>query len=281
VTSPIVRVAELAGFASNAARVSAWLERYGYWQAAAEELLHDWQSGDWGKILNRAVEFAMNSHGGASVADLVDRPRCGCSDLQMLRGRGAAALNQWPRGYVVRVWLGDLPRGTLTASDWADIFGMSLKAWSDVCGFKWEIVTSKPADGFSVFSENEDGPSKVLAWCELPTAGVRLYRMKLDESEHWVKSGNGILALNVVTHELGHGIGLDHIAESSGKALMNPYYDPQVSKPLSLDIAQAKLRYGEPATTPVPVPTPIPTPTPTSKIMSWIDGKRYVVTEAA
>lgn len=282
--SILTTVAERMGFEDKSSKVAAWLEKYGYWQAAAEELIHNWQSGDYLGVLSHAVNLAGKVHGGASVADLVDRPRCGCSDIQMLRGRGAASLNQWPRGFVVRVWLGDLPQGTLTPADWADIYRDALKSWSDVCGFKWQLVTSKPADGISVFSENEDGPGKVLAWCELPTAGVRLYRMKLDESERWVKSGNaGIIASCVVTHELGHGIGLDHIAETTGKALMNPYYDPAVNKPLSLDIVQAKLRYPDavPAPAPTPDPTPTPVPTPGGKIMTWTDGKRYVVTEAA
>lgn len=268
-TSLLEIIADVAGFSLKA---TAWLNRYGYLDAAAAGLRQGDQGLDWSAVANKAADLAETMHGG-EIGELVDRPRCGCSDIAMLTTRGEAKLAQWPRGHVLNVHLADLPRGTLTSSDWADIFRDALQSWSDVCGLKWQLVTTKPANGISVFSENEDGPSKTLAWCELPVGGVRLYRMKLDESESWVKSGRGILAQAVVAHELGHGIGLDHIAESSGKALMNPFYDPAVVKPLRLDIDQSVLRYG-----PADVVTP---PPPAGKDFLMLGGVKYDVTRAA
>lgn len=272
-TNILARVAELAGYGAKAARVAAWLQRFGYWKAAAEQLGDAFRDQDWTAILRHAADLARK-HQAQDVDSLIDVPRCGCSDYEMLRED--ATLAQWPRGHVVNVHLADPPQGNLTPSDWADVFRDALTSWSDVCGLRWQLVQSKPPHGLSVFSENEDGPSKTLAWCELPTAGVRLYRMKIDESERWVRSGNGIIAQAVIAHELGHGIGISHIAANAGRALMNPMYNSTVIKPLALDIEQARLRYGEPAA--APPSTPIGK---ASAVVTLADGRTIKLVEAA
>jgi predicted Zn-dependent protease len=272
------RIAEIAGFGVKAYQIAAWLQRYGYIDAAIATMHDAFRDHDFTAIFHKAADL-VDEMFTESIADIVDRPRCGCSDIAMLKQRGAPArVAQWPKGHVVNVYLADLPRGTLTASDWADVFREALKSWSDVSGFKWELVTSKPPHGLTVFSENEDGPNKTLAWCELPVGGVRLYRMKLDESERWVKAGgSGVIAQAVVAHELGHGIGIEHIAETSGKALMNPFYSPSVVKPLSRDVTEAVRRYGPAASGPVDPPPPAPTEEGTL----LLDGVKYRVVRAA
>ncbi|NDC10566.1 MAG: hypothetical protein EBZ75_14750, partial [Oxalobacteraceae bacterium] len=85
-----------------------------------------------------------------------------------------------------------------------------------------------------------DNKGGTLAWSELPCGvaeNVQLDQM-FDEAEDW--SFN--MAVAVICHELGHALGLPHLANGN---LMAPYYDPNVTKPQDGDVAEIIKLYGK------------------------------------
>jgi hypothetical protein len=115
-----------------------------------------------------------------------------------------------------------------------------------------------------------DGPFGTLAWMELPTTPNRQQRGKLDAGERWDQSG-GVPLVPVLTHELGHFLGLGHIP-GNGTALMNPSIST-ITKPTGPDIPAIQALYGSAG----PVP-PIP-PTPSGVVT--IDPAARVITAPA
>ena len=75
-----------------------------------------------------------------------------------------------------------------------------------------------------------------------------------DIAETWDLSlaGAGIDLFNVLTHEIGHAIGLDHTGVAN--SLMNAFYSEAFSGPQADDIAGAQFIYGAAALTEVPAP---------------------------
>lgn len=151
----------------------------------------------------------------------------------------------------------------------------AFDAWEAVCGIHANEVTSTDANIMLSVGRgrrnNFDGPSGVLAWCEIPCGNVRQCQLRMDLDETWTDkvSDAGIFVDAVLAHELGHGIGIYHI--DSGTALMNPIYNKAVSKPLALDIAQGTLRYGE-ARPRTPQPPVTPPTGKTVKAILYTDG---------
>lgn len=93
-----------------------------------------------------------------------------------------------------------------------------------------------------------DGASSVLAWCELPcgkdTTKTKL-KMLVDDDEPWVISvspeSGYIDFVRVIRHELGHFVGMDHIAAGN---LLAPYYDQNIRDFQAGDIKELVKRYG-------------------------------------
>ena len=109
-----------------------------------------------------------------------------------------------------------------------------------------------------------DGPSNVLAQCELPCGfsphSWRQLNMTCDLSEALVLAENPpagkIDAGRMVCHELGHGLGVGHIASGN---LMAPTYSNSIRAPRNGDVVEVRARYGLPA-----APTPVPAPGPSA-----------------
>jgi len=131
--------------------------------------------------------------------------------------------------------------------------------WARVCGIRPGFVEDASRANI-VIGIQTIGPGGVLADCELPVqqSMQQRCRMRIDTAEAWCVSDNPptnkIDLVRVICHELGHGLGLDHIG---GGNLMAPTYSVQIKDPQRDDVAEMIVRYGFPA---AKVPTPPPTP---------------------
>jgi matrix metalloproteinase-14 (membrane-inserted) len=201
-------------------------------------------------------------------------PRCGVKEH--LVEEASERLIKWGSNKLTYAFSGK--DTDLTPAQWDACARQSFDSISAVCGLQFTQVFSVNQANLVIglgrgASSDFDGPSGTLAWFQLPPSLNYSGQLsgKLDADENWVYGTNsrGILALNVLTHELLHGLGLVHSNVSS--ALMAPFYSPNISKPqLNDDIPRLQARYGPPLVVPVPTPTPTPTPAPTPTGLSVI-----------
>ena len=101
-------------------------------------------------------------------------------------------------------------------------------------------------------------PGGMLAQCYLPYPGItpqNSLRCEVDKAEGtaWTIAdnppSNRIDLVRVLTHEIGHGLGVSHLGEQSG-ALMAPFYSSKIGWPQAGDIAEVVARYGQPVEQP-------------------------------
>lgn len=94
-----------------------------------------------------------------------------------------------------------------------------------------------------------DGASGTLAHGFFPPANgaTAAGDIHFDTAENWVTSfgAGGIDIFQVMAHELGHSLGLDHSTVPG--SLMNPFYSEAFSGPQADDIAGMQALYGAPA----------------------------------
>lgn len=168
-----------------------------------------------------------------------------------------ATMCKWKKKHIKWCVSGSLP--PLTNEIVNQAVRDSFDNWANVGAITHEQVFTPSQADILITTGTIDGPSKTLAWCELPCSGADVQlRMKIDVSEKWVVSNNPpmqyISLIAVITHELGHGFGLEHT--SVANQLMNPYYNPLIMKPQkNYDIEEFVKRYGPKLTPPTP---PIP-----------------------
>jgi hypothetical protein len=195
------------------------------------------------------------------ILKVVDLPRCSVPDFQV----EAASQRKWGKknlSYFIE------KRDTdLSAELWDATIAKAFASWSEVADLKFNRVNSSNANIIVSIgrgrSSDFDGPNGTLAWAQLPGSSNYTGQLltKADADEKWITSGsNGIKLENVMCHELGHILGLEH--SSRRTALMAPIYSINVAKPQSNDdISRIVNLYGKP-TGSEPRPTPNPTPTP-------------------
>lgn len=198
--------------------------------------------------------------------------RCGVSDTLKINSQEA----KWRKKeltYFVESYDSDL-----TKARYDEIVQQAFDQWCEVADLK--ITRGRSAASCDILigtgsgrQDDFDGPSGVLAWCELPNGTDRQIICKVDLAETWVDSPTkrGIMLLNVLCHEFGHGLGLDHSRIQT--ALMAPYYAVGIDKPQQKDdITRIQSLYGAPVNAPTPA-DPAPTPTPTGDTIVTITGK--------
>lgn len=146
----------------------------------------------------------------------------------------------------------------------ADAVEWALAQWNAVCGIRLRMSANRKTAHVLCKPGHLDGPSNVLAQCELPCGfsphSWRQLNMTCDLSEALVLAENPpagkIDAGRMVCHELGHGLGVGHIASGN---LMAPTYSNSIRAPRNGDVVEVRARYGLPA-----APTPVPAPGPSA-----------------
>jgi len=246
----------------KAAALLSYLVHFGY---------ADPQGGSLSDLLNSIKRFkdifSINEEGiGPKTLKAIEWPRCGCKDYLIEQ---AVNPNKWGMkdiSYYIQARDSDI-----SPAEWDAAIQRAFNSWSKVTPLRFFKVDKRSEGNFildvgSTRADDFDGPSGVLAWCQLvPAVNYRGQILcKFDLGETWVinNPNRGILIENVGCHEFGHGLGLTHSSRKT--ALMAPYYSAGVPNPQEVDdIPRIQSVYGKPTSTPIPTPTPVPTPTPT------------------
>lgn len=222
---------------------------------------------------------------GPTTARYIERPRfCGVKDRLVL---DASQKCRWDhttwdgkqfRGQPAAMPLGVHLTGTLpglTTAQTNECVDFACNCWNAVCAVNMVRVGSAGQANLVLDVERIDGPAGTLAWQELPCgqdspSTKRTGRYDAGESGTFAENpAQGKVDWGrIMAHELGHGIGLDHLAEG---CLLAPYYDRSIRVPQEGDIKEARLRYGPPVTV---VPTPTPGPKATCEVL-LLDGTKY------
>lgn len=183
-----------------------------------------------------------------AVESTMRLPRCGLPDHAL-----TTAENRW-RKRDLKVYVESYVTA-LSRGDQDDLLDGCLKVWPSVCNLTMQRVLTRSIADVVIGagrgrSSGFDGPQGVLAWAELPPGDDRQLRLMLDLDERWISTATqaGILYKNVVNHELGHIVGLDH-----SRGLMAPYYAAGIAVPQQDDdIPRAQALYGAPVNPPAP-----------------------------
>ncbi len=141
----------------------------------------------------------------------------------------------------------------------------ALAAWSNVANLTFlEVVDNGVASNalgtnadIRISGHAFDGEFGVLAHGYYPPAngGSLAGDIHFDTAENWGLGliGDGFSIFQVMAHELGHALGLNHT--SVVDSLMNPYITEKFSGPQADDIAGMQYLYGVPIQSTVPEPS--------------------------
>lgn len=151
-----------------------------------------------------------------------------------------------------------MPVGYLTAVQAA------FDSWSAVANIQFMQVADDgaafngptSAGDIRLGGHTMDGPSGTLAHGFYPpvNGSTAAGDIHFDVTDTWKigSGGPGFNLFQVLAHELGHALGLDHTAVPG--SLMNPFYSEAFTGPQADDIAGMQFIYGAPVTTEVPEP---------------------------
>lgn len=153
-----------------------------------------------------------------------------------------------------------MPSGFLTE------INAAFSAWSNVANLTFvQVVDNGVAAGAAGANADIrisglplDGGGGVLAYAYFPpppNSNSITGDMFFDKAEPWDIgfAGGGFSIFQVVAHELGHALGLEHTGVPN--SLMNPFYTEAFSGPQSDDIAGMQALYGLRVANDVPEPT--------------------------
>ncbi|MFO0859755.1 MAG: matrixin family metalloprotease [Phycisphaerales bacterium] len=151
----------------------------------------------------------------------------------------------------------------MTRATWIALFQSCFDRWEQLTGIDFQRVTAAGVDwddGASWSSAASatrgdmrigmhpiDGFSNILAYCYFPSNG----NMVLDKddatgnSNLFNSTNNYRFLRNTVTHEMGHGIGLQHVCSSNSNQLMEPFLNTGFDGPRHDDVRGVQRHYGD------------------------------------
>ena len=146
--------------------------------------------------------------------------------------------------------------GDFTTAPWHDLFVDMFDTWSSASGL---IFVYEPNDdGVTVVTGGSgitgtrgdlrisghplDGNSGVLACNYFPNNGD----MIIDTSDNFYSNNPGVGTINVLTHEIGHGLGIQHVCPIEQTKLMEPFVTTAFQGPQEDDILATNRAYGDP-----------------------------------
>ncbi|KAM4700323.1 matrix metalloproteinase-28 [Discoglossus pictus] len=215
--------------------VQAFLEEYGYLEAAAEDHSPD-------EITNAIREFQWRSHlpvSGALDAVTVHQmslPRCGVKDEEGQHANRLLHGHQRRKRYTTKNKKWYKRHLTYQIVNWPWYLSQyqvrqavkaAFQLWGNVSSLIFSEEAQGPADIRLAFFDGDhndgtrnafDGPGGALAHAFFPQRGEAHF----DNAEHWSLNGKGRNLFIVMAHEIGHTLGLQHSPFKN--ALMSPYY---------------------------------------------------------
>jgi len=142
---------------------------------------------------------------------------------------------------------------------WKSLFAQSFARWSSITGIVYTEVTDDGASWGSgtgnpprrgqirIAARNIDGAGNILAFNAFPSSTGGGGDMVLDSSESsWANENNNYRRIrNVVMHEHGHGLGLNHVCPINISKLMEPFLAISFDGPQHDDIRGGQAMYGD------------------------------------
>jgi VCBS repeat-containing protein len=155
--------------------------------------------------------------------------------------------------------------GPISARPWFPLFTEAYDRWAQITGLKFIYESNddgSPIDignngvlgvraDMRIGGQNIDGDGNVLAFAYYPNQGGLGGLdgdMVIDTNDNYYRNnagGDNRGLINVLTHELGHGIGLGHVIPSNGTKLMEPIISRAFIGPQHDDILGAQTLYGD------------------------------------
>jgi serralysin len=154
----------------------------------------------------------------------------------------------------------------LTQRPWFSIFQSSFARWEQLAGLTY--VYEPNDDGQSMYTNNNgslfagpagqvgvrgdvrigghpiDGASNVLAYNFYPNSGEMILDTN-DGSLFGSTVNSSRAARNIIMHEHGHGVGLNHLESNNSNQLMEPFLDTSFDGPQFDDILGVQRMYGD------------------------------------
>ena len=128
-----------------------------------------------------------------------------------------------------------------TFDRWGEINGVTYVEVSDD-GATWGLSGSANRGDVRIVMRDIDGVSGILAFNFYPLVGD----MVLDTAENWAAPANDYRYLrNTISHEHGHGLGLQHVCPINITKLMEPFLNLNFDGPQHDDIRGAQALYGD------------------------------------
>lgn len=143
------------------------------------------------------------------------------------------------------------------ATIWQPLFQSTFDRWSSISGLSYVFESNDDGSAASganagiagtradvrIGGKNLGGDFGVLAYNWFPNRGD----MVIDTNDSFFTNttGNSLRLRNVIAHEHGHGVGMDHVGPVVGKTLMEPQLSTNFDGPQLHDILVAQRGYGD------------------------------------